>query len=60
MEDVACANGVKCRIVEWVKRHTLRLFSHIERKKSEEFVKNIYVSEIDGLGGEECSSVARF
>ncbi len=34
-----CASGVKCGVVEWVKRNTLRLFCHIERMKSEEFVK---------------------
>ena len=38
-----CANGVKCVIVEWVKR-----FGQIERKKSEEFVKKVYVSETEG------------
>ena len=29
-----CANGVKCGVVEWVKRSTLWRFGHIERKKS--------------------------
>ena len=34
-------NGVKCSVVEWVKRNTLRWFGHMERKKSEEFVKKV-------------------
>ena len=32
---------------------TLRWFIHLERKKSEEFVKKVYVSEIEVPGGEE-------
>ena len=36
-----CANGVKCGVVEWVKRNTFGWFGHIERKKSEEFVKSV-------------------
>ena len=40
-----CAHGVKCGVVEWVKINTLRCFGHMERKKSEEFVKKVYVSE---------------
>ena len=36
-----CANAVKCEVVEWVKRNTLRWFGHIERMKSEEFVKKV-------------------
>ncbi len=42
------ANGVNCRVVEWVKRHTLRWFGHIERMGSEEFVKKVYMSESVG------------
>ena len=34
--------------MEWVKINTLRWLGHIERKKSEEFVKKVYVSEIVG------------
>ena len=41
-----CTNGVKCGVVEWVKRNNLRWFGHIERKKSDEFVEKVYVSEI--------------
>ena len=38
-----CANRVKCDVVEWVERNTLRWFDHIERKNSEEFVeKKVY------------------
>ena len=36
-----CAHGVKCGVVEWMKKNTLRWFGHIERKKSEEFVKSV-------------------
>ena len=35
-----CASGVKCDVVEWVKINTLRWFGNMERKKSEEFLKN--------------------
>ncbi len=35
-------------MVEWVKRNTLRWFGHIERTNSEEFVRKVYVSEIEG------------
>ena len=31
--------------MEWVKRNTLRWFGYMERKKNEEFVKKVYVSE---------------
>ena len=37
-----CANGV-----EWVKRNMLRWFGHVERKKSGDFVKKVYVSETE-------------
>ncbi len=33
--------------VEWVKRSTLRWFGHIERMKNEEFVKKVYMSELE-------------
>ena len=36
-----CANRVKCGVVEWVKKNTMRWFSHIDRKNSEEFVKKV-------------------
>ena len=39
---------MKCGVVKWVKRNTLRWFGHIERMKSDEFVKKVYVSEIEG------------
>ncbi len=42
------ANGVNCGVVEWVKRNTLRWFEHIERMETEEFVKEVYVSESVG------------
>ena len=31
-----------------MKRNTLRWFDHLERKRSEEFVKKLYVSKIEG------------
>ncbi len=37
-------NGVNCGVVEWAKRNTLRWFGHIERMRSEEFVRKVYVS----------------
>ena len=43
-----CANGMKCAVGEWVKRNVLRWFGHMERKKSEEFVKKVFVSETEG------------
>ncbi len=46
----ACASGVKCGVVEWVKRNTLRWFDHNERMNNEEFVKIVYVSEIEDPG----------
>ncbi len=36
----ACASGVKCGVVEW--------FGYTEMMKSEEFVRKVYVSEIEG------------
>ncbi len=36
------ANGVNCRVVEWVKRNILRWFGHTERMGSKEFVKKVY------------------
>ncbi len=40
-------SGVGCGVVEWVKRSTLRWFSHIERMGNEEFVK-VYSSSVEG------------
>ena len=42
-----CVNGVKCSVVEWVKNNNLMWFGHLERNESEEFVKKVYVSEIE-------------
>ena len=41
------ANGVKCGVMEQVKGNILILFRHMERKKNEEFVKNIYMRETE-------------
>ncbi len=35
-------------VVEWVKRKKLKWLGHIERMKSEGFMKKVYVSEIKG------------
>ncbi len=42
-----CGSGVECGVVEWVKRSTLRWFSHIERMGNEEFVK-VYLGSVEG------------
>lgn len=42
-----CGNRALCGVVEWVKRSTLRWFGHIERMKNEEFVKKVYISELE-------------
>ena len=37
-----CSMGsyeVKCGVMEWIKRNTLRLFGHLVNKKSEKFVE---------------------
>ena len=33
---------IKCGVMEWVKRNTLRWFANKERKKIEEFMKKVY------------------
>lgn len=38
-----CAVGVKCRMVEWMKRNTVRWFGHFERMK-----KKVYLRETAG------------
>ena len=43
-----CANGMKCGVMEWVKKNMLPYFNHVERKNSEEFVKKVYGSGIEG------------
>ncbi len=42
----ACASGVRCGVVEWMKRNTMMWFGHTERMKSKETVKKVYVSKI--------------
>ena len=43
-----CTYRVKCGVVESMKKkQTFRWFGHIQRMKNEEFMKEIYVSEID-------------
>ncbi len=37
-----------CGVVEWVKRSTLRWFGHIEKMGSEEFVKKVHLSSVEG------------
>ncbi len=43
-----CANGMKCRVVEWVNRNTLKWFGHAERMGSGKFAK-VCESEAEGL-----------
>ena len=43
-----CANGVKCGVLEWMRTNKLKRFGHMERKKSEEFVKEMHMSETEG------------
>ncbi len=38
-------------MVKWVKRSTLRWFGHIERMKNKEFVKKVYISELEDAKG---------
>ena len=45
-----CGEGVKCGVVEWVKRNTLKWFGHVERMGSGEFLK-VYESESCGSNG---------
>ena len=40
---ISGANGVKCDILEYVERNTLRWFSYLEGKKSEVFMKKVYI-----------------
>ncbi len=41
-------SGVRGGAVEWVKRSTLRWFSHIERMENEELVKRVCVPSVEG------------
>ena len=41
-------SGVRCGVVEWVKRSTLRWFGHIEMMGNEELVKQAYLSSVEG------------
>ena len=51
----ACLKGVAwdlmhiewCGVMDWMKRNTLGWFGHMERKEIEEFVKKMYMSEIE-------------
>ncbi len=40
------SNGIKCGVMEWVKRNTLRWSGHTDRTTSEDFVKKVHVSEM--------------
>ncbi len=46
-------SGVECGVVEWVKRSTLRWSGHIERMGNEEFVKQVYLSSVEGTNRNE-------
>ena len=42
--------GMKCGVVEGVKRSTLRWFGHMERMDESEITKRVYRSKIDAVG----------
>ena len=42
--------GMKCGVVEWVKRNTLRWFGHMERMDENEMTKRVYRSKVDAIG----------
>ena len=42
--------GVKCGVVEGVRRNTLRWFGHMERMAQGEITKRVYMSVIDAVG----------
>ncbi len=44
----ACVNEVNYGVVEWVKKNTLKWFGHVERMGSEEFMKKVYESVLEG------------
>ncbi len=46
----ACASGVMCGVVEWMKKKYNEVVGHTERINSSEFVKKVYVSEIEHPG----------
>ena len=50
---------MKCGVVEWLKKNILRWFGHLERRKSKEFMKKVYVSEIVGSRRRERPVVRR-
>ncbi len=44
------AVGMDCRVVEWVKRNTLRWYGHVMRMNECDFMKKVYESTIEGRG----------
>ncbi len=40
---------MKCWVIEWVRRNTLWWSGNMERIKSEEIVKEVYVSALEGF-----------
>ena len=49
MTEKAC--GVKCGVLEWVKRSALRWYGHVRRMKEERMVKKVYQSDVNGVVG---------
>ncbi len=43
-----CGSGMGCGVVEWVQRNALRWFGHVQRMENEEFVKEVYLSSVEG------------
>ena len=42
--------GIKCGVVEWVKRNTPKWFGHVQKMKKDDLTKRVYISEIEGTG----------
>ncbi len=43
--------GIKCGVVEWMKRNTLRWYGHVRRMEEDRLVKRVYDSEVAGRVG---------
>ena len=45
------ALGVRCGVVEWVKRNSLRWYGHVRRMTEERLTKRVYQSSVSGVAG---------
>lgn len=41
--------GMKCGVVEWVKRSTLRCFQYMERMAESDLTKKVHASVVDAI-----------